>query len=136
MLKKLGPGTNAITWFEIPVTDTERAKKFYETILDIKMETREIVETKETLSFFPFEPGIIRATSGLVSGVLTKSDHSKPSTDGTVIYLNAYPRIQPVIDRIEPAGGKILLTKTKIMAGYIARFLDSEGNQVGLHSEE
>lgn len=135
MLKKLGPGTNAITWFEIPVTDTERAKKFYETILDIKMETREIEETKETLTFFPFEPGVVRATSGFVSGVLTKNDHSKPSMNGTVIYLNAYPKIQPVIDRIEPAGGKILLPKTKIMAGYIARFIDSEGNQIGLHSE-
>jgi uncharacterized protein len=136
LLKKIGPGTNAITWFEIPVNNTERAKKFYETILDIQMELRKIEETNESLILFPFEEGVVRATSGLVSGVLTKNNHSKPSADGTVIYLNAYPEIQPVIDRIEPAGGKIVPPKIKIMAGYIARFIDSEGNQVGLHSEE
>jgi len=117
MLKKLGPGTNAITWFEIPVTDTQRAKKFYETILDIQMETRSIAETDEEMTFFPFEPGVVRATSGLVSGVLTKNGYYKPSKDGTVIYLNAFPKIQPVIDKIKKAGGKIVLQKTKIMAG-------------------
>lgn len=136
MLSKLGPGTNAITWFEIPVVDTERAKKFYETILDIQMETRSIEETNEELTFFPFETGVIRATSGLVSGALTKNNYYKPSNSGTVIYLNAYPKIQHVIDRIEPAGGKIILPKTKIIAGYIARFLDTEGNLVGIHAEE
>ena len=136
MLSKMGPGTNAITWFEIPVTDTKRAKKFYETILDIQMETRFIEETNEEMTFFPFEPGIVRATSGLVSGVLTRNNVYKPSNNGTVVYLNAYPEIQPVIDRIEPAGGKIVLPKIKILAGYIARFIDSEGNMLGLHAEE
>ncbi len=135
MLSKLGPGTNAITWFEIPVIDTKRAKKFYETVLDIKMETRSVGETDEEMTFFPFEPGIIRATSGLVSGALTKNNFYKPSKDGTVVYLNAFPKIQPVIDRIEPAGGKIILPKTKIQAGFIARFVDSEGNIMGLHAE-
>ncbi len=136
MLRKLGPGTNAVTWFEVPVTDTKRAKKFYETILDIQMETRFVEETKEEMTFFPFEPGVVRATSGLVSGVLTKNGYYKPSKDGTVIYLNAYPEIQPVIERIEPAGGRIILPKTKILAGYIARFIDSEGNMLGLHAEK
>ncbi len=136
MISKLGPGTNAITWFEIPVIDMNRAKKFYETILDIKMETRSLKETNEEAAFFPFEPGVIRATSGLVSGALTKNSYYQPSKFGTVVYLNAYPKIQPVIDRIEPAGGKIIFPKTKIVAGFIARFLDSEGNIVGIHAEE
>lgn len=39
MLKKMSADTNAINWFEIPVTDIDRAKTFYETILNIKMVT-------------------------------------------------------------------------------------------------
>lgn len=128
--------SNAVNWFELPVTDTARAKQFYETILSMEMETRYMEETAEELTFFPFEPGVIRATSGKVSGALVKGAHSTPSAAGTLVYLNANPAIQPVLDRITAAGGRILVPKTKIMAGYTAVFLDTEGNRVGLHAME
>ncbi|MEN7549445.1 VOC family protein [Rapidithrix thailandica] len=134
-LRKISPETNVITWFEIPVTDTQRAKTFYETILDIEMYTEFMEETNEELTFFPSEPGVIQATSGRVTGSLTKSSHSKPSQEGTLVYLNAAPDIQKAIDKIEPAGGKILVPKIKIKAGYICVFLDTEGNRVALHAE-
>jgi uncharacterized protein len=134
-MQKLNEQTNVINWFEIPVTDTARAKKFYETILDIKMQTQYLGETKEEATFFPSVPGVIQATSGRVTGVLVKNERSKPSKEGTLVYLNAYPVIQTVIDRIETAGGKIVLPKTKIVAGYISIFIDSEGNKVALHAE-
>jgi predicted enzyme related to lactoylglutathione lyase len=126
--------TNAINWFQIPVLETSRAKKFYETILEIKMQTKLIPETEEELTFFPFSPGVIRATSGRVSGVLTKSQRSKPSMDGITVFLNANPVIQNVIDKIEPAGGKIIIPKTKVQAGYFSIFIDPEGNKIGLHA--
>ena len=135
-MQKLNEHNNVINWFEIPVTDTERAKKFYETILDIKMNTLYMEETKEEATFFPSVPGVIQATSGRVTGALVKNARSKPSSEGTLVYLNAYPVIQTVIDRIEAEGGKIILPKTKIIAGYISIFIDSEGNKVGLHAEE
>lgn len=134
-LKKISPETNVITWFEIPVLDSERARNFYETILDINMETRFLEETNEELTFFPSVPGVIQATSGRVTGVLTRSQKNKPSGEGTLVYLNASPDIQTVIDKIEPAGGKVVVPKTKIVAGYIAVFIDSEGNRVALHAE-
>lgn len=65
-MEKLNEKTNVITWFDIPVLDTVRAKKFYETILDIKMNTQYIKETKEEMTFFPSVPGIVQATSGRV----------------------------------------------------------------------
>jgi predicted enzyme related to lactoylglutathione lyase len=135
-MQKLNEQTNVINWFEIPVTDTERAKKFYETILDIKMKTIYMEETKEEATFFPSVPGVIQATSGRVTGALVKSARANPSGEGTLVYLNAYPVIQTVIDKVEKAGGKIVLPKTKILAGYIAIIIDSEGNKVGLHAEE
>ena len=133
-MQKVIEETNAISWFEIPVADIARAKKFYETILDIEMETQYVGEPKEEVVFFPFLPAIIRATSGRVSGILVKKERNKPSMQGTLVYLNANPSIQEVIDRIEPAGGKIIVPNTKIMAGCIAVIVDTEGNRVGLHA--
>lgn len=134
-LKKIDENTNIITWFEIPVTDTARAKKFYETILDIDMVTRQIPDTDEELTFFPYNPDVIQATSGRITGVLTKSSQSHPSAQGTLIYINAYPEIQKVLDRVIPAGGKVITPATKMNAGFIAVISDTEGNRIGLHAE-
>jgi predicted enzyme related to lactoylglutathione lyase len=133
-LHKLDAHTNAITWFEIPVDEMDRARKFYETVLDIKLERMQGVE--EQSLFFPRLPDTIMAQSGIVSGALVKAERSRPSANGTLIYFNAYPLIQNVIDRIEPAGGKIIQPKTKNPAGYIAVFTDTEGNRVGIHAAE
>ncbi len=128
-MEKLSGNTNALNWFDIPVTDTARAKKFYETILNIRMETNAMMSMEMTM--FPDT-----SSSGKVSGALVKSDYHKPSADGVVIYLNANPAIQDVIERIEPAGGKILMPRTLISEeiGVMAYFMDTEGNRVGLHA--
>jgi len=130
-MEKMSAKTNALNWFEIPVTDTARAKKFYETILDIKMDTNETMGMEMTS--FPFD---MQSSTGKVSGTLVKGPMHKPSMDGAVIYLNANPAIQTVIDRIEKAGGKILMPKTLIseQIGYMAFFTDTEGNRMALHA--
>ena len=130
-MEKMSAKTNALNWFEIPVTDTPRAKKFYETIFDIKMETNEMMGMEMTS--FPFD---MQSSTGKVSGTLVKGPMHKPSMDGAVIYLNANPAIQTVIDRIEKAGGKILMPKTLIseQIGYMAFFTDTEGNRMALHA--
>ncbi|MFD2556564.1 VOC family protein [Sphingobacterium tabacisoli] len=133
-LQKIDEQTNVLTWFEIPVSDIDRAKKFYETILDIEMIKRGDGEDEGV--FFPFNPNIVQATSGRVTGVLAKSDKNKPSDNGTVVYINASPSIQTVLDKVVPAGGKIIDHKQLFgPVGYIAVILDSEGNKIGLHSE-
>ena len=81
---------------------------------------------------FPAEMGNGKATGGLVQGPM-----HKPSAEGALIYLNANPNIQTVIDRIDAAGGKVLMPKTQISPeiGYMAFFMDTEGNKVGLHAQ-
>ena len=133
-MEKMNSRSNIINWLEIPVTDMQRAKKFYENVFGISMVTRFMEETKEEISFFPSDPKIIQATSGRVSGGLVKNDRNKPSMEGVLIYLNANPSIHDVIDRIEANGGKILLPRTKIIAGYISIFVDCEGNRLALHA--
>src|SRR5690606_36460957 len=134
LLRKIDERTNIITWFEIPVKDIDRAKKFYETIVDIEMIKQ--VDGENEGVFFPFDPNTIQATSGRVTGVLSKSDRNSPSTNGTVVYINASPSIETVLDKVEQAGGKIVAPKMLIPAGYISIIMDREGNKIGLHAEQ
>lgn len=123
--------TNSLNWFEIPATDSARAKKFYETIFDIEMFGQDMMGMEMT--FFPYD---MQGQSGKVSGALVKSDMHKPGMDGAIVYLNANPSIQVVIDRIGPAGGKVLMPRTMISEeiGYMAFFTDTEGNRMALHA--
>lgn len=132
-LRKIDKQTNVLTWFEIPVLNIDRAKKFYETILDIEMVKR--TDGNDEAVFFPFDPSVIQATSGRVTGVLSKTESNSPSSNGTVVYINASPDIQTVLGKVEQAGGKITEPKMEIPAGFIAIIIDSEGNKVGLHAE-
>ncbi len=133
-LKKIDTQANVITWFEIPVTNIQRAKNFYEKILDIEMTIRKDGEDESV--FFPYDPNVVQATSGRVTGVLSKSKRNNPSANGSMVYINASPLIQTVLDKVENAGGKIIAAKMKIPAGFIAVIIDSEGNRIGLHAEQ
>ncbi len=121
---------NSLNWFEIPANDINRAAKFYETIFGIKMEQQEQMGMK--MAFFPSEMG-----NGKASGGLVQSNLHKPSKEGSVIYLNANPKMDNVVAKIEAAGGKIVMGKQKISdeIGHMAHFIDSEGNIVALHSQ-
>lgn len=121
---------NAISWFEIPATDLHRAQKFYETIFDIQMIPLDMPQLK--MRMFPVENPMN------VGGALNYApDFYEPSAKaGPLIYLNANPDVQIVLDRIEAAGGKIVVPKTEISPeyGHMAVFIDSEGNRIALHS--
>ena len=122
--------TNSLNWFEIPASDINRSKKFYETIFQIEMQDMEMEDDK--MAFFPWAPG-----SGKATGSLVQSGNHKPSMEGTKVYLNANPNMDAVIARVEEAGGKVLMPKTSIGEhGHIAFIMDTEGNNVGLHSTE
>lgn len=128
MNEKMSSDTNAINWFEIPAKDIARAKKFYESIFEIKMEDMEMPGMKYAM--FPFDP-----TKGKISGGLAQSQMHIPSMTGSIIYLNANPDLQNVLNRVEKAGGKIIMPKTSIgQNGFMAFFTDTEGNNMALHS--
>ena len=121
---------NALNWFEISVSDINRAKKFYETILGIEMPLDNMMGME--MAYFPYEPG-----SGKASGALVKSDMHKPSMDGAKIYLNGNPDLANALNKVEEAGGKITMPKTSIGPdiGFMAFFTDTEGNTIALHSQ-
>ena len=114
-------------WFEIPVLDMDRAKKFYEEVFEIEIHVGEMGDS--TLGFFPRD-------GWANSGVLALHPNKKPTTDGVLIYFNAGEDMTPVQARVEQAGGKMMMTKCEIGGdnGYMALFVDTEGNQLGLWS--
>jgi predicted enzyme related to lactoylglutathione lyase len=121
---------NAISWFEIPATDLSRAQKFYETIFGIALVPFDLPNIK--MRMFPLEDQM-----GVGGALCDSGGFHKPSaTDGPLIYLNANPDVQLVLDRIEKAGGKITVPKTEITPdyGHMAVFIDTEGNRIALHS--
>lgn len=123
--------TNSLNWFEIPVTDMQRAKHFYQVIFSIHMEEGDLMEMQ--MAYFPYSPG-----SGKVAGALVKSDMHQPGQEGIIIYLNANPDLQSILEKVESEGAQILLQKTQISPeiGFMAFFTDSEGNKIGLHSQD
>jgi uncharacterized protein len=122
---------NALNWFEISTGDIRRAKKFYESVFNIQMEEQDMMGMK--MAFFPSED-----MNGKVSGGLVQSQMHKPSAEGAKIYLNANPDLSVVLGKVEKSGGKVTIPKTKISdeIGYMAFFVDSEGNLMGLHSNK
>lgn len=127
----MNSSTNALNWFEIPTKDIKRAQKFYESIFEMEMQDFPVGEAK--MVTFPYSPGL-----GNMSGALIEHELYEPRDNGVLIYLNANPSIQTIIDRIEPAGGTISIPKTQISPeiGYMCVFLDSEGNRLALHASE
>ncbi|MBQ4821997.1 VOC family protein [Aquimarina sp. MMG016] len=120
-----------ITWFEIPVTDIERAKLFYEKVFDIQIHLVEMDGVQ--MGWFPNTN-----QTGIATGTLILSDeHYKPSPDGVLVYFSCKD-VANEIGRVEEAGGKVVSDKKMISEehGYMAYFIDSEGNRIALHSSQ
>lgn len=117
-----------VAFFEIPAADFGRAVKFYESVLNFKLPVMDC-ET-EKMAFFPEE-------DGQCPGAISHALGFNPSQEGVLVSLQV-DNMEETISRIESAGGKIVRKKTKIEAdgrGYFSIFTDSEGNNIGLYSD-
>jgi predicted enzyme related to lactoylglutathione lyase len=116
-----------INWFEIPSTDFPRAVRFYEAVFDTKLKVE---------PFGSCELGIFAGANGDSVGCVIRGEGYSPSTDGAVLYLDGGASIDKVLARIEPAGGSIKLPKLALPSdmGFIAHFIDTEGNRLALHA--
>ena len=121
---------NAISWFEIPATDLDRAQKFYETILGITLTKMDFPNIK--MRMFPVDDPM-----GVGGAIVDSGGFHKPSaTDGPLVYLNANPDVQTVLDKVAGAGGTVIVPKSEISPeyGHIGVFIETEGNRVAQHS--
>jgi len=116
-----------INWFEIPVKNFERAKSFYSKVLDVTI--TDMPHDNFKYGVFPYDPN-----EG-VSGALVEGEGFEPSQNGVIIYLNGGDDLAPALARAKEADATILMPKTSIGEnGFMAHFIDSEGNRVALHS--
>lgn len=119
---------NMVGWFEIPVSDMDRAKMFYETVFNVDIAINDFGGV--LMGWFPFEEGKPGS-----AGTLIKQDSYIPSKEGTLVYFIS-ENVQLELDRVEAAGGEIYQPKTQISPehGWMGVFIDSEGNRIALHS--
>ena len=124
-----------IVWADIPVTDLERAMKFYGAVLQREFVTFPGMEGVALPA--PDQPPGEAAPDGPmpVAFDLAVVADNKPSTDGCTIYLNAEDDPEAMLDRAAAAGGEILMPVTDMgeMVGHVGFFKDSEGNRIGVH---
>lgn len=119
---------NAINWFEIPVKDYERAKKFYSDVLGNAVTDMPMPDFKYGILPYDME------NKG-VGGAIIQSEFTTPSETGCVIYLNGGDDLNTPLAKVEAAGGKVVMPKTAIGEnGFMAHFTDTEGNRLALHS--
>ncbi len=126
---------SAIHWFEIPASDFERARGFYETVMDTQLFINDQRETMGSmLGVFPHEGG--------VGGCLVHNPQFgyTPSSEGALVYLSVSGDLNDTLGRVDGAGGEVLLPKTALGenagGGFVAWVKDSEGNKVGFYSDE
>ncbi len=114
----------------------QRAVKFYKTVFNVKLEKVEMNYPigKVEMAWFPFDniPGS--------PGALIKNEKwIKPNLEGVLVYFTTPSGdLDKDLEKIEAYGGKVISTKHKISdeIGYVALFIDSEGNKIAMHSRK
>ena len=123
---------NAIGWFEIYVEDIDRATAFYEGVFDTKLIRHSMGDTGPEMAMFPGMPD----GSGASGALVQMPQMRKPSTDGALVYFSCED-CAVEHSRAEANGGQVWGKKFPIGdRGFIAIIIDTEGNQIGLHSTQ
>jgi uncharacterized protein len=118
---------DAVNWFELYVSDFDRAKRFYETTLRGSLQEAGMEGCR--MGIFPYD------NMAGIGGAITKMDGMQPGKGGTLVYLNVEGDLDGVLQRVPQAGGSVIKPRTAIGEhGFIGIIQDTEGNAVGLHS--
>lgn len=119
-----------VNWVEIPVRDLARAKTFYQTLFGLQLAEMNVGNGLR-MALFPVEKG------GIGAALCEHPSFYHPGQEGPLVYLNANPDLQAVLDRVEGAGGQVIIAKRQISEahGYMAVFQDCEGNRIALQSK-
>ena len=120
---------NAISWFEIPSTQLDKAQAFYEAVIDCKMRREEMGPSEGAV--FPYE-----REGGIGGALMSGPTAPVPASVGTLVYLDASPSLDAALVRAVKAGGKVALPRQALPPGmgFFAHITDLDGNRVGLHA--
>jgi len=120
---------NPISWFEVPVTNMDRAIHFYNTVFewDLKIIDADPLQ----MAWFPSDDKEYGA-----GGSLVRNEHYTPGSVGILVYFQCED-VNKSLARVDSAGGKVILEKKMIAPdiGYMGAAIDSEGNRIAFHSK-
>lgn len=116
------------TWVEIPVTNLERAMKFYQAVFELEVTPIDADDVRRTTT-------LVSATDeGGIGISLNQTRNFTPCDHGPLLYLYTGKDVVDYLERVEPAGGKIVQPKTQMSENsegfYYATILDTEGNML------
>lgn len=122
---------NMVGWFEIPVSDMDRAKRFYDEVFKIDINVQDFGGLQ--MGWFPAAEGKTGASGSLIKN----KAYQASDTHGVLIYFSSAD-VSNELNRVEAAGGKVIQPKTQISPdiGYMSLFIDTEGNRMALHSRQ
>ena len=120
---------NPVVYFEIPVFNMERARPFYERVFNVSLEVREIDGNE--MALFPYLEGQPGA-----SGALARGSSYVPGKAGARIYFGVADVAETLALAVS-AGGQVNYPVTEVPEyGWVAEFLDVEGNCIALYSSQ
>ena len=118
---------NPVIWFEIYVQDMARAKAFYETVFQLKLERL----NNPAIEMWSFPMAMDKVGAG---GALVKMDGVPSGGSGTIVYFSCTDCAVEAA-RAAAHGGQVQRGKMPIGEyGFIALVVDTEGTMIGLHS--
>lgn len=118
---------NPVGWFEIYVQDMARAKRFYETVLGLRLDRLEV----DALEMWAFP---MTMDAGGASGSLVQAEGMPSGGNSTLVYFSCADCAVEA-GRVAAAGGTLVREKFSIgQYGFVALAQDTEGNMIGLHS--
>lgn len=123
---------NVVGWFEIVVSDIDRAVKFYNELFGFELKATDFGDSK--MAIFPanFEKDLPGA-----AGALFQDKHRKPSSDGTLVYFSSLSgNCANEQAKAQEMGAKVIMEKYEIPEGhgFMIMIEDSEGNNIAIHS--
>jgi predicted enzyme related to lactoylglutathione lyase len=120
---------NPVGWFEIYVQNADRARKFYESVFETKLEKLPMPD----IEMWTFPMAMDRTGC---SGALVKAPSVESGGNSVMVYFSCADCAVEA-GRVTEAGGKVQQEKMSIGEyGFIAHVLDTEGNLIGLHSRQ
>ncbi|WP_395668958.1 VOC family protein [Rhodoferax sp.] len=121
---------NAISWFEIPTTQLDRAQAFYEAVLGQPMRKEDMGPSKGAVFAYDME------ADGVGGALMMGPTAPTPSNAGVLVYLDATPSLDAALERAVAHGGQVALPRQALPPGmgFFAHIRDLDGNRVGLHA--
>lgn len=117
------------TWFDITVTDMDKAAAFYQKVLQRELK----VQNQNGLTVAVFDHKSHDDVGG--SLVLDSKHQAATTTSGPLLYFSVEGRLDHAIAEVPKCGGKVMSTVEEIVPwGFRCVVTDCCGNRIALHS--